>query len=245
MKLKLCVAFFVSLFCITSLAHANIFGSILKIMRVIEGLQGNMLKVQRGILDGQHDMVSMQRDLLKSQQEMDHVMKQVNSHLTGNSGWGTYQFHDYQSYGDTARNWTHVMQMAESGHGGGPLGQTISGMAHQFPIERDAFNRGVADSRTRQYYAVKSQTILAARAASQLDYDKIQDQIAYQQMLQQQIEKTKDLKAAMDLSNRIQMEGNLIHLEILRLAALSNQQQAITEQATVNSALSNARFLSK
>ena len=31
-------------------------------------------------------------------------------------------------------------------------------------------------------------------------------------MLQQQIEKTKDLKAAIDLSNRIQVEGNLISL---------------------------------
>ena len=97
----------------------------------------------------------------------------------------------------------------------------------------------------QQYYAVKSKTVLAARAASQLDYDHIQNQIAYQQMLQQQIEKATDLKSAIDLSNRIQVEGNLINLAILRQAALSNQQQAINEQANINSALSNAKFLTK
>jgi hypothetical protein len=49
----------------------------------------------------------------------------------------------------------------------------------------------------------------------------------------------------MDLANRIQVEGNLINLEILRQSALVNQQQAITEQASVMSALSNAKFLTK
>ena len=137
-----------------------------------------------------------------------------------------------------------VMRMAETGRGAGALGETMGGMANQFPADRDTYNRGISD-KEQQYYALKSQTVLAARAASQLDYNKIQDQIAYQQMLQQQIEKTSDLKAAVDLSNRIQVEGNLITLEILRQTALVNQQQAMTDQATVNAALVNAKFLTK
>ena len=78
-----------------------------------------------------------------------------------------------------------------------------------------------------------------------MDYNKIQDQIAYQHMLQQQIEKTNDLKAAVDLSSRIQVENNLIKLEILRQSALANQQQAISEQANSQCSVSNANFLTK
>ena len=135
--------------------------------------------------------------------------------------------------------------MAEAGLGEGDLGRTIHHMANQFPIDEGTFDRSTTNENNQKYYALKSQTILAARAASELDYNKIQDQIAYQQMLQQQIEKTQDLKAAIDLSNRIQVEGNLINLQILRQVALTNQQQAVTEQATLNTALSNAKFLTQ
>ncbi|HSW69154.1 MAG TPA: type IV secretion system protein, partial [Gammaproteobacteria bacterium] len=108
-----------------------------------------------------------------------------------------------------------------------------------------SYSGGVSNPTSRAYYTTQSQTIVAARAASQLDYDKVQNQIAYQQALQQQIENAKDLKSAMDLNNRIQVESNLINLEILRQAAISNQQQAVTAQGGVNSALTNAKFLTK
>jgi Type IV secretion system proteins len=206
----------------------------------------NAINKQGGITNGiLNRELSIQQDILTSQESIDSLMQQVNGHMTGNSGWGTYQAHDYQSYGESARDWSSVMHMAENGSGSGALGQEIGGVANQFPINKNVFNHGTPDATSQNYYAIKAQTILAARAASQLDYNKIQDQITYQQMLQQQIEKTKDLKAAIDLSNRIQVEGNLITLEILRQSALANQQQAITEQATLNSALANARFLTK
>lgn len=201
--------------------------------------------LQKYMLNDQDQMLTVERDVLRTQKDIDGLMKEVNKHLTGNSGWGNYQFHDYQSYGDGARDWAHVMQMAEHGQGAGELGGIISGVSRQFPANTAVYNRGISDANSQRYYALRTQTILAARAASQLDYNKIQDQIAYQQMLQQQIEKTKDLKAAIDLSNRIQVEGNLINLEILRQAALTNQQQAISEQASVNTALTNAKFLTK
>lgn len=219
-------------------AHANWMEDIWRSELRMEGLQGS-------ILDKDGQMLNIQRDMLSSQRSIENLMKDVQHGIVGNSGWGTYQFHDYQSYGDGAGNWESVLHMAENGSGGGYLGQSINSVAREFPIDSNAYNQGIIDSNSRRYYALKSQTILAARAASQLDYNKIQDQIAYQQMLQQQIEKTNDLKAAVDLNNRIQVEGNLINLEILRQVSLSNQQQAINEQANVNTALSNARFLIK
>lgn len=223
---------------LTPCAQANWLEDIFKSALRMEGLQ-------TGMLDDQGQMLNVQKKILSSQKDIDSLMKQVNGHLTSHSGWGSYQSHDYQSYGGSAHDWSNVMRMADAGHGDGALGQTMNQVASQFPADRSAYNRGVSDIRSQHYYALKSQTVLAARAASQLDYNKIQEQITYQQMLQKQIEKTNDLKAAVDLSSRIQVEGNLINLEILRQAALTNQQQAIADQSTVNAALANAKFLTK
>jgi hypothetical protein len=219
---------------LSNAAYANWYQDIINAI-VQQGTIGN------GFLDS---INSQQGAMLSSQQDIQKLMKQVNGSLNGNSGWGSYNTHDYQSYGDSARSWSDVMKLTEGGSSGA-LGQTMHSIAGQFPIDKDSFNKGVTDSNSRQYYAVQSQTVLATRAASQLDYDKVQDQISYQQMLQQQIEKAKDLKSAVDLNNRIQVEANLINLEILRQSALANQQHAISEQANMNSALSNAKFLTK
>lgn len=238
MKTKILLyASVLTLFC-TSCAHANWLKDIFNVAMQIEG-------INVGMLDNQTQTLGVEKDILSEQKEVDRLMHQVNEHLTGHAGWGSYQSHDYQSYGGSANDWNNVMQMADAGRGDGALGQTINKISNQFPANRSTYNRGVSDERSQQYYALKSQTVLAARAASQLDYNKIQDQITYQRMLQEQIEKTKDLKGAVDLSSRIQVEGNLITLEILRQAALTNQQQAITEQSSVNAALANAKFLTK
>jgi len=206
----------------------------------------NAITKEAGITNGiLNNELSLQQDMLKNQKEMQRLMDQINGNMSGHSGYGSYRFIDYQSYGAGANDWSSVINMAERGHGDGALGGMISSIARDFPSDSSAYNRGVRNPRAQRYYATKSQTTIAARAASELDYNKIQQQIAYQQLLMQQIESTKDIKAAMDLANRIQVEGNLINLEILRQSALVNQQQAITEQASVMSALSNAKFLTK
>ncbi len=189
--------------------------------------------------------LTVQEDMLRNQKDMQRLMDQMNTHITGHSGYGSYEFHDYQSYGSGAKDWTSVVRMAERGRGEGSLGDMIGAITRDFQSDSNAYNRGVSNTSLQRYYAMKSQTTIAARAASELDYNKIQEQIAYQQLLMRQIEHTKDIKAAMDLANRIQVEGNLINLEILRQSALVNQQHAVTEQASVMSALSNAKFLTK
>ena len=227
-SLMLCSVFFLLL---GQSCYADAIYSILGCVRDIDKIQANIQNAENGIL--------------KSQLDVEGLMKTMNNSMIGNSGWGTYQFHDYQSYGNDARSWENVMQLAESGNGTGALGQALNAIVNQFPIDKNGFNAGVTNANNQQYYLLESQTILAARAASQLDYDKVQDQISYQQMLQQQIEKTKDIKSAMDLNNRVQVEANLINLEVLRQAAISNQQRAVSEQANMNNALSNAKFLTK
>jgi len=188
---------------------------------------------------------TLQQDMLRNQKEMQNLMGQINGNMTGHSGYGTYQFHDYQSYGAGAKDWGNVINMAEHGRGDGDLGGVIGSVTRDFPYDRSAYNRGISNPNSQRYFATKATTTISVRAASELDYNKIQQQIDYQQVLMKQIENTKDIKAAMDLANRIQLEGNLINLEILRQSALSNQQQAINEQASVMTAVSNAKFLTK
>lgn len=206
----------------------------------------NAINNQGGLENGWLNSISSQQGaLLTSQQNVEKTIQQMNGNIIGNYGWGTFNSHDYQSYGDSAIDWVKVLQLAENGGGSGDLGQKMNTIAGQFPIDEKGFNQGITDPNSQKFYSLQSQTVLATRAASQLDYDKIQNQITYQQMLQQQIEKASDLKSAVDLNNRIQVEANLINLEILRQSSLANQQNAISEQANVNSALMNAKFLTK
>ncbi len=225
------ILFFIFMLSFSQMSYADAIYSILNAVRHLEQIESGM---QAG-----------QLDILKSQLDVENLMKQVNASMIGNSGWGTYQFHDYQSYGAGANDWASVLQMIKAGGSSGAFGQAVNSISNQFPVDYAVFNKGMRDEKMQRYYASQSQTILAARAASQLDYDKIQDQIAYQQMLQQQIEKTTNLKAAVDLNNRIQVESNLINLEILRQTSIGNQQQAMSQQVGLIHALSNAKFLTK
>lgn len=241
--MKKCLLISVALvaYSISLSSHAGI----LNILRMIESYSSAMMGIQQNVLQAQYELVDMQREMLKSQHDINSLMNQVNHSLSGTSGWGSYQFHDHQSYGDGAKDWDSVMYMASTGNVSGALGQIMKGLANEFPIDKDNYNRSISEPNSQKYYSLRSQTVLATRAASQLDYSKIQEQIIYQQMLQQQIERTKDLKAAVDLTNRLQVEANLINLEILRQSAIGNQQEAINAQAEINSSLANAKFLTK
>lgn len=229
-KIYWLLLFFNGLF-INSLSYADKLGTISINLANLVGIQKNILGIQSNILN--------------TQLNIQNLMKQLDANMTSHSGWGTYQFQDHQSYGKSASDWISVLHMAEKGQGDGQLGIILNTLAKNFPANQSVFNGAIKDNNLQKYYALKSQTALSVRAASELDYNKIQTQITYQQMLQEQIEKTADLKAAVDLNNRINIENNLIQLEMLRQIALSNQQQSVTEQATINSALTHAKFLTK
>lgn len=231
MKKRIIVLVTSTLLIMCSTSYASWFSSIFNSLLRIEGFDSNILK---NITEDNYQL-----------NDIDSLMKNVRDNIAGNYGMGTYHFHDYQTYGSDAANWNSVLDMSAKGKGSSELGLMISDISDQYPANVKLYNESIKDSYNQKYYALKFQTVLSTRAASQLDYNKIQDQIRYQQMLQEQIEHTKSLKEAVDLQNRLQVEGNLINLEILRQSALSNQQQAVTEQASVNAAIANARFLNK
>lgn len=152
----------------------------------------------------------------------------------GHDGYGNLFFNpSLQSWGTNTSNWNLVLQSYQQGGTG--LGQIAQQLNQQFPIQPSSIVNPNTQSINAQYYTLEAQTALASRAASQLDYNNIQNQINYMQQLQQQIDKTPDIKGALDLQNRIAVENNLIQLEVLRLTALSNQQQAVKAQGESNS----------
>lgn len=189
------------------------------------------------------DIKGIQNTIKGYESDIDNLMGEVKDAMHGHYGWATSDFQDFQTYGTDAAEWNSVLQMAENGGGSGQLGQQLNQLAQQFPINTTLMNQAVSDPYTQKYYALQAQTVLASRAASQLDYNKIQQQIDYQNELRKKIDNTDNIKSAIDLSNRIQLENNLIQLEILRQSALINQQQAVSAQGHMNDAILNANFL--
>lgn len=164
--------------------------------------------------------------------------------MTGTNKWGTQNFTDFQTWGSGADNWQNVLNMAQSGGNSSLLGQEMQQIANQFPINTSLYNSINPNTTDQNFYALQSQTALAARAASQLGFDKIQDHLNYiNNNLRTQIGTTADLKTSVDLQSRILVENTLVQLEMLRQLALSNQQQSIEAQAEANSAIKNANFL--
>ncbi len=177
--------------------------------------------------------------------DIESLTKDLKNAMTGTNNWGSYNLKDYQSYGSGAANWSDVLNMAKGGGGSGALGQTMSQISNQFPANQNLINQVVSDPTTQNYYAAQSQTVLANRSASQLDFDNIQKQIDQQSELRSNVGKTQDLKSSVDLLSRTQIESNMINLQVLRQIAAGNQQKSLDSQGELNDAVLNAHFLQK
>jgi hypothetical protein len=186
-----------------------------------------------------------QQQITGIQDTIEGLTDQIQAAVSGQSQWGRWQFKDYQSWGENTDHWESILQMAGKGGNVSLLGQVFHSLAKEFPVNTPLYNQVNPNKSDQAYYALKAKTALAARAASQLSYDKIQEQINYANQLRQQIGTTTTLKQSLDLQNRLTIENNLIQLETLRQLALLNQQQAIDAQAEVNDAIQTAHFLSR
>lgn len=158
---------------------------------------------------------------------------ELKNDLTGNYGMGTYNQSEGEKYQtwNGGNKWQNVM---DSYQGSGDLGSIAKTLHDEYPIQSDKVEKASINKKQAQYYTLQAKTALAARASSQYVFDKIDKQVEYQRDLQKQIEKTSDLKAAVDLQNRLQVENNFLLLQMLRLLAMSSQQQAIQAQADAN-----------
>jgi len=181
-----------------------------------------------------HTFQQLQAEYEKLGQMHDQLVNQYKA-VTGNYGLGKLGFNpNLQSWGSNTESWQNILNLYEKGSNPGLFSEVVKQLSKEFPIQDSKVAHPNPESIDAKYYLLQAKTALAARAASQTDYDNIQKQINYMHQLHDQIDRTQNLKAAVDLQNRLQVEGNLLQLEILRLLSLTNQQQAVVAQGHVN-----------
>lgn len=164
----------------------------------------------------------------------DQLVNQFKA-ITGSYGLGSLGFNsNLQSWGSGTESWQNILHLYQKGSNPGLLNDVVKLLSKEFPIQESKVANPNPESINAKYYLLQAKTALATRATSQTDYDNIQKQIHYMHQLHAQIDHTQNLKAAVDLQNRLQVEGNLLQLEILRMLSLSSQQQAIAAQGHVN-----------
>jgi hypothetical protein len=170
---------------------------------------------------------------------MTGLEQQTLQTMIGSYGYGSLNYNpNLQSWGNNTDNWSSILSSYQQGNNG--VGQIAQQHNQQFPIQQNTVANPNSQSLDAKYYSLQAQTALAARSASEYDYNNIQTQITNLQQLHDQIDKTTNLKAAIDLQNRLQYESSIIQIELLRLAALSNQQQAVEAQGESNGVVNNS-----
>ena len=191
------------------------------------------------ILGQLEQQTNLQQQIQQYTAQMPGLQQQTLQTMIGSYGYGNFNFNqNLQSWGTNTENWNQVLNDYQQGQNG--IGQLAQQNNQQFPIQQNTIVNPNPQSLDAKYYTLQSQTALAARSASEYDYNNIQNQINNLQQLHDQIDSATNLKAAIDLQNRLQYESAMIQIELLRLAALSNQQQAIESQGESNAEVNNA-----
>lgn len=172
--------------------------------------------------------------------QLDMLKRQVG-YISGNFKLGSQDFHSYQhAWGQGMGSWESALNAYHSGQG--TLGELAKQYNHTFPIQPEVFAKHSAQN-TQQYYQLSAKTTTGAQAISTAAIDKIEAQMKAQEALLKKIDGTKNLKDSLELLSRIQVESNLIALQQVRLLAVMNQQQAISQQGGLNAMVSEAKFL--
>jgi Type IV secretion system proteins len=193
------------------------------------------------ILDELKKQTDIEGDIKKATSQLPDLQQQTINQLLNTAGLNisTQDYNpDLQSWGSNMDKWQSVLTVYQNGGQG--IGSIAQNLNQDFPVQSSHVANPNPQSLDAKYYTLQAQTVLASRAASQYDYENIKNQIDYMHQLLALIPKTKTVKDSMDLQNRIQIEGNLIQLEVLRLSALNNQQQAVQAQGAVNAIVNNA-----
>lgn len=194
---------------------------------------------QMSQLQKQYRQLEQQYKLLSETKKLSYGQL---SAITGNMGHGKNDFFSYtKALGTGTENWAKVLDSYQNGSG--PLATLAKQYQAEYPIEHDLVNSAVQNSREQKYYTLQAKTAIASRATSNAVFNNIETKLARQEKLINNIDNEKSLKGSVELLSRLQAENNLIQLEMMRLMAMLNQQQAVNAQGQVNSALTNAQFL--
>jgi len=210
--------------------------------KTITSLLSNVVQQQAGINTNTAQMNNKMDAMTRSMDRVRDMTSEGNNKLGSILGGLTGQHHyasdfEFSNWGNDATNWESVLALADN-HSNSELGQEISRLSHDFPIEHLNSNNDIEN----QYYRLQAQTTLASRAAAELSYRQASQSAAKMQQLKNQIDSTPDAKSAADLNNRLALENANISVQQTKLLAILVEQNALESQQKANAALYNAKF---
>lgn len=177
------------------------------------------------------------KDLNASQLE---TLVNIQKSFTGRHEYGNnYYDRDLYAWGGSSNTWQDVLSLAQHGSGDGQLGETISSLAREYPIQSN-FNSPNQDE--KHYYRLQAQTALASRSAAEVSYQQAVREEKIMRSLHDLIDKVEDEKSASDLHNRLASEQGMTSVQQLKLLSILVQQNAVSAQEKANRAKEDMEF---
>ena len=157
-------------------------------------------------------------------------LKEANAAMSGQYGFGDWENDEAMLH---TREWApDNWQTALKGLSGGSAAryqELLKQYSEAHPNVKDNVYAAATDTRLAQAHHNQVAANRAGGALSSYEFERVRKHIQALHALGQQIEdatKNKDIKAAMDLNSRIQLEVGFIATEELRMQTVLNQQSA-------------------
>jgi hypothetical protein len=222
---KLLTFFLISLLLISKAAFAVDLWDIVNKLGELNGINLDIKKLQTEGLDINKKSLTQLSDITQG--------------LTGTHQYGALNYDgDQFTWGNNAASWQRLLSLYKAGDAG-EYAQLAQKLSQEFPIMDDINKDNV---RENQYYRLQAQTTLASRTSSQLAFDQISKESRVMESLHHEIDRTKDNKSAVDLNNRLLLEGSTINIQQAKLLATLVQQESINSQEQALQTKENADF---
>ena len=185
---------------------------------------------------------SLAKQYITLKKQYTQMHQQYNS-ITGNYGWGNWQ---NGSSDLTQREWApgdwHSALQGMSGGNPGRYDELVAEYkkSHQ-NMGSDQFAKG-SDHALTASYKNQVQTNQASSVSATYEFNDINTHLKTLQQLGKQIETAKNLKSAMDLNSRIQLEVAYVSIEELRMQTVLNQQMAQSQASKIAQENEAAQF---
>lgn len=179
------------------------------------------------------DMKDLNGEQLDKLNELSEALK--GTHTYGNNYYNVAD-HDW---GSNATDWQSILSMTRHGHGDGELGDVISTLSRDFPMENSLNSPNDIENK---YYELSAQDALASRSSSEVAYKQAVRAEKTMNTLHDLIDKTPDSKSAEDLNNRFAAESTMSSIQQTKLLAILIQQISLQSQAESNRAKEDKEF---
>jgi hypothetical protein len=175
-------------------------------------------------------------DSLEQLNHLKSLQNEMNNMLSGHYNFGDL-LNDptLQQWGEHTETWQKVMQAYKAGKGA--YNDTAATLEREFPIQAIShLDPKSFDVVQDKYYTATAESALASRAASQTAYEKAVQTDVLIEKLKKEIDggKNQNLKSAVDLSIRANLEATEAMLSLVKLQAASLNAKGIEMQGAAN-----------